>query len=95
MANTLGPQNPTSGGVVGRRSVTIDAGDTLSAVAFAEYGNPNMWRALAEANNIDDPLRLAYVLASLIEMKPSDRQELLEATDLLKKLEIVSASLTR
>ena len=45
--------------------------------------------------NIDDPLRLAYVLASLIEMKPSDRQELLEATDLLKKLEIVSASLTR
>src|SRR6187455_632959 len=45
--------------------------------------------------NIDDPLRLAYVLASLIEMKPSDRQELLEANDLLKKLEIVSASLTR
>jgi len=45
--------------------------------------------------NIDDPLRLAYVLASLIEMKPSDRQEVLEANDLLKKLEIVSASLTR
>jgi len=45
--------------------------------------------------NIDDPLRLAYVLASLIEMKPSDRQELLEANDLLKKLEIVSAALTR
>lgn len=57
-ANTLGPQNPTSGGVVGRRSVTVDAGDTLAAVAYAEYGNPNMWRALAEANNIDDPLRL-------------------------------------
>ena len=45
--------------------------------------------------NIDDPLRLSYVLASLIEMKPSDRQELLEASDLLKKLEIVSSSLTR
>ena len=45
--------------------------------------------------NIDDPLRLAYVLASLIEMKPADRQELLEAGDLLKKLEIVSSSLTR
>ena len=41
--------------------------------------------------NIDDPLRLAYVLASLIEMKPSDRQEMLEANDLLKKLEIVSS----
>jgi endopeptidase La len=45
--------------------------------------------------NIDDPLRLAYVLASLIDMKPSDRQEMLEANDLLKKLEIVSSSLTR
>jgi endopeptidase La len=45
--------------------------------------------------NIDDPLRLAYVLASLIEMKPTDRQEMLEANDLLKKLEIVSSSLTR
>jgi endopeptidase La len=45
--------------------------------------------------NIDDPLRLAYVLASLIEMKPSDRQEMLEANDLLKKFEVVSAALTR
>ena len=45
--------------------------------------------------NIDDPLRLAYVLASLIEMKPSDRQAMLEANDLLKKLEVVSAALTR
>ena len=45
--------------------------------------------------NIDDPLRLAAVLASLIEMKPSDRQEMLEANDLLKKLEIVSSALTR
>ena len=45
--------------------------------------------------NIDDPLRLAYVLASLIEMKPSDRQEMLEANELLKKFEIVSAALTR
>jgi endopeptidase La len=45
--------------------------------------------------NIDDPLRLAYVLASLIEMKPSDRQEMLEANELLKKFEVVSAALTR
>jgi endopeptidase La len=45
--------------------------------------------------NIDDPLRLAYVLASLIEMKPTDRQEMLEANDLLKKFEVVSAALTR
>ena len=38
--------------------------------------------------NIEDPLRLAYVLATLIDMKPADKQALLEENDLLKKLEI-------
>ena len=45
--------------------------------------------------NIDDPLRLAYVLATLIDMKPADKQTLLEENDLLKKLEAVAATLTR
>ena len=36
--------------------------------------------------NIDDPLRLAYVLATLLDMKPADKQALLEENDLLKKL---------
>jgi nucleoid-associated protein YgaU len=27
-------------------------------VAFRRYGNPNLWRAIAEANGIDDPMRL-------------------------------------
>jgi ATP-dependent Lon protease len=45
--------------------------------------------------NIDDPLRLAYVLATLIDMKPGDKQALLEEHDLLKKLEAVAAALTR
>jgi ATP-dependent Lon protease len=45
--------------------------------------------------NIDDPLRLAYVLATLIDMKPQDKQALLEETDLLKKLEGVAGALTR
>src|SRR5918992_5348557 len=45
--------------------------------------------------NIEDPLRLAYVLATLIDMKPADKQALLEENDLLKKLEAVAASLTR
>src|SRR5262245_43787342 len=45
--------------------------------------------------NIDDPLRLAYVLATLIDMKPSDKQALLEENDLLKKLEAVAGALTR
>ena len=45
--------------------------------------------------NIEDPLRLAYVLATLIDMKPADKQALLEENDLLKKLEAVAAALTR
>jgi ATP-dependent Lon protease len=45
--------------------------------------------------NIEDPLRLAYVLATLIDMKPADKQALLEENDLLKKLQAVAGALTR
>src|SRR5262245_12879223 len=45
--------------------------------------------------NIDDPLRLAYVLATLIDIKAEEKQTLLEEQDLLKKLNIVEAALTR
>jgi nucleoid-associated protein YgaU len=34
------------------------AGDTLAGIAYVEYGNPNLWRAVAELNGIDDPMRL-------------------------------------
>src|SRR5688572_18363205 len=45
--------------------------------------------------NIDDPLRLAYVLATLIDMKPADKQALLEEHDLLKKLQAIADALMR
>ena len=45
--------------------------------------------------NIEDPLRLAYVLATLIDMKPADKQALLEENDLIKKLQAVAGALTR
>jgi endopeptidase La len=45
--------------------------------------------------NIDDPLRLAYVLATLLDMKTADKQALLEENDLTKKLEAIEAALTR
>jgi hypothetical protein len=51
-------QNPTSGGIAGRRTYEMVAGDTLASVAYAEYRKPSLWRALAEANAIDDPLRV-------------------------------------
>ena len=51
-------QNPTSGSYDVRRVHRTVAGDSLASVAFAEYGDPTAWRALAAFNEIDDPLRV-------------------------------------
>ena len=51
-------QNPTSGGLADRRGRLLISGDTLPSVAVAEYGKPGEWRTLAEANQLDDPLRV-------------------------------------
>lgn len=51
-------QNPTSGGTGGHRTHRMRAGDSLASVAYREYGDPTAWRHLAEANGIDDPLRV-------------------------------------
>ena len=51
-------QNPTSGSANVRRVHRTVAGDTLASVAYAEYGDPTQWRALAAYNGIDDPQRV-------------------------------------
>jgi nucleoid-associated protein YgaU len=51
-------QNPTSGGLVPRRVHVVIEGDTLAGIAYNEYGNAALWRAVAAANRIDDPMRL-------------------------------------
>ena len=51
-------QNPTSGGLPGRAGHLMVAGDTLQRIALDRYGDPAGWRALAAANQIDDPLRM-------------------------------------
>ena len=33
-------------------------GDTLQKIAAQEYGDPNQWRPIAQANNIDNPLTI-------------------------------------
>jgi ATP-dependent Lon protease len=45
--------------------------------------------------SIDDPLRLAYLLASLIDMKAAEKQRILEANELPAKLKAVADALTR
>lgn len=51
-------QNPTtrSDGSLGNHLVR--EGDTLPGIAYLTYGDPNHWRALAQANGIDDPMTL-------------------------------------
>jgi hypothetical protein len=51
-------QNPTSGGLLPHRVHAVVAGDCLQAIAYQEYGAPTLWRAVAELNHVDDPMRL-------------------------------------
>ena len=44
---------------------------------------------------LDDPLRIVYLLASLLDMRPEDKQKLLEEDSLTVKLDAVSMALTR
>lgn len=51
-------QNPTSGGELPRQSATLYDGDTLAHVAYRQFRQPNRWRDVAQANGIDDPMRV-------------------------------------
>jgi nucleoid-associated protein YgaU len=54
LANT----NPTSAGVPGRSKHVLTQGENVVQVATGAYGSPDAWRTVAEANGLDDPLRL-------------------------------------
>jgi hypothetical protein len=51
-------QNPTSGSRVGHQSHLVVAGDSLPLIAFQYYERAPLWRGIALANNLDDPMRL-------------------------------------
>jgi hypothetical protein len=51
-------KNPTSHARDMRRVHVVVEGETLASVANAELGQPGLWRAIAEVNGIDDPLRV-------------------------------------
>jgi ATP-dependent Lon protease len=44
---------------------------------------------------IDDPLRLSYLIASMLDMKADEKQRILEADSLITKLHIVDGALNR
>ncbi|MFI5260108.1 MAG: LysM peptidoglycan-binding domain-containing protein [Candidatus Limnocylindrales bacterium] len=52
-------QNPSSGARESRRSRILGEGDSLASIAFGEFGDATLWRALARLNGIDDPMAIA------------------------------------
>jgi nucleoid-associated protein YgaU len=38
-----------------QKTYTVRLGDTLQSISADEYGDPALWRRIAEANDIDDP----------------------------------------
>jgi len=59
-ATPNGPKgtNPTSGGTPGRATERFDEGESLPSIAYKHYGDPNLWRAIAISNDIEDPNRI-------------------------------------
>ena len=55
MPTSLFGTNPTSGGLPGREQHTLVDGENLAGLAHQTYGQAGLWRAVAEANDIDDP----------------------------------------
>jgi nucleoid-associated protein YgaU len=63
--------NPTTRGFAGLRTHVVRDGDTLHGIAYQAYGDPSRWRAIAEENGIDDPLRLRRGKPLIIPRAPA------------------------
>jgi ATP-dependent Lon protease len=79
-------------------SIEVDAyvrrlRELMEKALAAATGLPADARSVAD--NIEDPLRLCYFLASLVDMKAEDKQLLLEENDLQIKLRAVATTLAR
>ena len=57
-SSAAAPQNPTTQALRGMKVHTVADGDSLASIAYDAYGDPNYWRTIAEANDIDNPLHL-------------------------------------
>ncbi|MEA2151708.1 MAG: hypothetical protein QOD69_3538, partial [Solirubrobacteraceae bacterium] len=55
---TPAAQNPTTRAAEAGSSCVVCEGDSLASLAYDAYGDATQWRAIARANDIDDPIRL-------------------------------------
>jgi nucleoid-associated protein YgaU len=74
IASDTGRQNPTSGGLAVHRTHTLVEGDSLASVAWREYGDPTLWRLIAEENRIDDPMALRPGTTLRVPTAPATRE---------------------
>ena len=51
-------QNPTSLGVAGHKRRIVQQDESLDFIAFSEYGDARYWRHIADANSLNDPMRV-------------------------------------
>ncbi len=83
---------------VSERSIEIDARVRHlqelvdRALSLATGLSPDVKALVA---TMDDPLRIVYLLASLLDMKAEDKQKLLEENSVIVKLDAVSRALAR
>jgi ATP-dependent Lon protease len=83
---------------VSERTIEIDAHvrrlqDLVDrALALATGLSPDLKTLVS---TLDDPLRIVYLLASLLDMKPEDKQKLLEENSVAVKLDAISMALSR
>jgi hypothetical protein len=52
-------QNPTTGSKPGYKIRIIKEGESLDWIAHEEYGNPALWRFIADTNNLENPVKLS------------------------------------
>jgi nucleoid-associated protein YgaU len=67
---TSGGGNPTTRAIDAVRSHVVRDGDSLQSIAYEAYGDPTLWRAVAEANGIDDPLSLRRGMRLAVPRSP-------------------------
>jgi nucleoid-associated protein YgaU len=52
------PGNPTTRANAGHGVHMVKDGDSLQSIAYQAYGDATAWRSIAEANDIENPMRL-------------------------------------
>jgi Contractile injection system tube protein len=63
---TAAGQNPTSRATNTTRTHTMVEGESIHSVAYGELGKAAYWRAIADLNDIDDPMRVSAGTVLLI-----------------------------